>query len=87
MALPPWVSTDLAQAFFAAERRLSPRLEAALRTDAALDALAVLHTLRRLAGRALNGATNGMVEAIGLPSSRQVRRLQRSIDDMQRNDQ
>jgi len=87
MALPTWVSTDLTKAFFAAEKRLSPRLEAALRTDPALDAIAVSHAVRRLAGRALNGAANGIVEAIGLPSSRQVRRLQRSIDDMQRCDQ
>jgi len=83
MARPTWVSTDLTNAFFAAERALSPRLEAALRNDAALDAIAVSVAVRRLASRALKGATNGVVEAIGLPSNQQLRRLQRSIDGTQ----
>ncbi len=86
MTLPTWVSTDLTKAFFAAEKQLSPRLEAVLRTDPALDVLAVSHAVRRLAARAVHDAANGLVEALGLPSSRQVRRLQRSIDRMQRSD-
>jgi len=83
MALPTWVSADLSKAFFAAERAISPRLEAVLRTDAALDAIAVSIAVRRLAGRALRGATNGLIEAVGLPSSRQLRRLQLAIDERQ----
>ena len=47
---------DLTKAFFAAERQLSPRLEAVLRTDAALDALAATHAVRRILGRAVSDA-------------------------------
>lgn len=87
MTLPEWVGTDLTKAFFAAERHLSPRLEAVLRTDAALDTLAATHAVRRILGRAVYDTTNGAVEALGLPSSRQVRRLQQSIDHAERNGQ
>ncbi len=85
MSLPTWLSPDLTKAFFAAERQVSPRLEAALRTDVALDVLAVAHALRRLAGGAVTGATNRVVETFGLPSSRQMRRFQRSIDELPRS--
>lgn len=84
MRLPPWVSLDPAKAFFAAEQRLSPRLEAALRTDAALDTLAVAFALRRLLGRAADGVANRVVEIAGLPSSRQLRQLQASLDALDR---
>ena len=84
MKLPTWVSLDPAQAFFAAERRLSPRLEAALRTDAALDTLAVAFAVRRLLGRAAHGVANRAVETAGLPSSRQLRQLQASLDAFER---
>jgi hypothetical protein len=83
---PAWVSLDPTKAFFAAERRISPRLEALLRTDAGLDTLAAAHAARRLVGRAVHGATNGVVEAAGLPSSRQLRRLQASLDALDRGD-
>ena len=85
MELPTWVSTDPSKVVFAVERKLSPRLEAALRTDPALDALAVSHAVRRLVGRAVDRVTNGAVEAVGLPSSRQLRQLQRSLDDLGRS--
>jgi hypothetical protein len=86
MSLPAWVSPDLTNAFFAAERQVSPRLEAALRTDAAMDVLAVSHALRRLLGGAVTGATNPVVETLGLPSRRQIRQLQQSIDELRRSD-
>jgi hypothetical protein len=86
MSLPTWLSPDLTKAFFAAERQVSPRLEAALRTDAGMDVLAVAHALRRLAGGAVTGATNRVVETLGVPSSRQVRRMQRSIDELRRSE-
>jgi hypothetical protein len=83
MALPTWISTDLTKAYFAAERTVSPRLETVLRTDAALDVIAASVAVRRLAGRAVRATANGIVEVAGLPSSRQVRQLQRSIDELQ----
>ena len=84
MPKPEWVSTDWKKAFFAAERQLSPRLESMVRTDAFLDALAVANGLSRFVSRSASRVGNGLVEAVGLPSSRQVRRLQRSVDALDR---
>jgi hypothetical protein len=41
--------------------------------------------LSRLVSRTAYRAGNGLVEALGLPSSRQVRRLQRSVDALNRS--
>jgi hypothetical protein len=84
MSAPEWFTTDWKKAFFAAERRLSPKLEQLVRTDAALDALAVATGLTRFAARTVTAIGNGLVETVGLPSSRQVRRLQRSVDALER---
>ena len=48
-----------------------------------MDVLAVSLGLR-IVGRAAAGLGNGVVEALGLPSSRQVRQLQRSVDELHR---
>ncbi len=85
MKLPTWVSTDPTKAILAAERALSPRLEEAMRTEAALDVLAASHAVRRLIGQAADRVANGAVEALGLPSSRQLRRLQASLDELGRS--
>ena len=77
----PQLPTSWTQVFFAVESRLSPRLERAVRTDAFYDTVAIANGVSRLAGRTVRGATNGVVEVLGLPSRRQVERLQRSIDD------
>ncbi len=84
MTTPEWFTTDWKKAFFAAERRLSPKLEQLVRTDPMLDALAVANGLTRFAVRTVNTLGNGLVEAVGLPSSRQVRGLQRAIDALGR---
>jgi hypothetical protein len=77
--LPDW-STDWKVAFFAAERRLSPRLERLVRTDAFLDALTVSNSLSRLVSRSADGVRNAIAGSLGLPTSRQIAQLQRSID-------
>jgi hypothetical protein len=84
MTTPEWFTTDWKKAFFATERRLSPMLEQLVRTDPMLDALAVANGLTRFAVRTVNTVGNGLVEAVGLPSSRQVRGLQRSVDALGR---
>jgi hypothetical protein len=84
MTTPGWITTDWKKAFFAAERQVSPRLEKLVRTDTFLDTLAVANGLSRLATRTIRDLGNGTVEALGLPSSRQVRRLQRSVDALNR---
>ena len=84
MSVPEWVTVDWKKAFFAAERRLSPKLEQLVWTDAMLDAFAVANGLTRFAARTVGALGNGLVETVGLPSSRQVRRLQRSVDALER---
>jgi len=84
MADLPALPTDWKQVFFAVESRLSPRLERLVRTDAFLDTLAVANGVSRLVRRSAGNLGNGIVEALGLPSSRQVRQLQRSVDALNR---
>ncbi|MFC5992845.1 hypothetical protein ACFQE5_01315 [Pseudonocardia hispaniensis] len=85
MQLPEWISIDLTKAYYAAERKVSPRLEELMRTDAAMDAIAVSLAVRRIAGGMVRSALNGAVEAVGLPSSRQVARLQRALDEIKKD--
>lgn len=85
MPNPPAFPTDWKPIFFAVEARLSPRLERLVRTDAFLDTVAVANGLTRLAKRAAGNLGSGVVEALGLPSSRQIHRLQRSLDTLNRN--
>jgi hypothetical protein len=77
--LPDW-ATDWKTAFFTAERRLSPRLEQAVRTDTVLDAMTVANSLGRLAHRSVDAARFAIADALGLPTSRQIAQLQYSID-------
>jgi len=79
LKLPDW-ATDLKAAFFAAERHVSPRLEQAIRTDTFLDAMTVANSISRLAHRSADGARFSIAEALGVPTSRQILDLQRSID-------
>jgi len=84
MRAPEWCTTDWKKVFFVVERRLSPKLEQLVRTDAALDALAAATGLTRFAARTVAAIGNGVVETVGLPSSRQVRALQRSVAALER---
>jgi hypothetical protein len=81
LKLPDW-ATDWKVAFFKAERHLSPRLEQAIRTDVFLDAMTVANSLSRLAQRSADGARYSIADALGLPTSRQVADLQRSMDQL-----
>jgi hypothetical protein len=81
LKVPDW-ATDWKVAFLAAERRLSPRLEQAIRIDAFLDAMTVANSLSRLANRSADGARYSIANALGLPTSRQIAQLQRSIDQL-----
>src|SRR4029077_8204832 len=81
LKLPDW-AMDWKVVFFAAERRLSPRLEEAIRTDVFLDAMTVANSLSRLAQRSADGARYSIAGALGVPTSRQVADLQRSMDKL-----
>lgn len=80
----PSLSPDWRPAFFAAERRLSPRLESLLRSGAVQDAIAVGNGLSRVVTRSIRDAGTSVIEAVGLPSGRQVARMQRAIDSLAR---
>jgi len=71
---------QLPSILLAVERQLSPRLESLLRTDAALDGIAVANGVSRLVSGGLRDLGTQVIEAVGLPSGRQVRRLQSSLD-------
>jgi hypothetical protein len=73
--LPDWKTTILA-----AERRLSPRLEQAVRTDVFLDAMTVANSLNRLAHRSADAARFSIAGALDLPTSRQIAQLQCTFD-------
>jgi hypothetical protein len=79
---PPDWANDWRAAFFAAERRLSPWLEQAIRTDMFLDAMTVANSLSRLAQRTADGARYLIADALGVPTSRQLADLQRSMDSL-----
>jgi hypothetical protein len=66
----------------AVERRLSPQVESLLRTDVAQDGIAVANGLVRLVTMSVRDLGTNALEAFGLPSGRQVSRLQRSIDTL-----
>jgi hypothetical protein len=66
--------------FNAVERRVSPRLEEWVRSDAFLDAVAVGTSVSRRGARTIEGALASVLETVGVPSARQVRSLQRSLD-------
>src|SRR5689334_4266548 len=73
--LPDWKTTILT-----VERRLSPLLEQAVRTDVFLDAMTVANSLNRLANRSADAARYSIADALGLPTSRQITQLQYSVD-------
>jgi hypothetical protein len=80
----PDVPNNWRSAFFRVERRLSPHLEAVMRTGGALDTVAVVSGMSRLATRTVRRVGGAVLEGVGLPSGRQVAQLQRSIDSLNR---
>jgi hypothetical protein len=62
------------------ERRASPRLEEWVRSDLFLDTVAIANSVSRRAVRLVEGTLASALEAAGVPSARQVRSLQTSLD-------
>ena len=65
--LPDW-ATDWKTAILTAERRLSPCLEQAVRTDVFLDAMTVANSLNRLAHRSADAARFSIANALEVSS-------------------
>ncbi len=76
-----WI-VDPTQVYFTLERRVSPPLEDIVRTDAFLDALTAWTSIQRLAKGAIRQGQTAIAGSLGLPTSRQVARLTRAIEQL-----
>ena len=74
------ITTDWKKLFFTVEGMLSPRLEEMTRSEAFLDTVAVVNGISRVTKSTVRGVGTTVLEGLGLPSGRQLARLQRSLD-------
>ena len=72
----------LLRLFTAVERRTSPRVEEWVRSDLFLDAAAIANSVSRRGVRIVEDTLASALEAVGVPSARQVRSLQTSLDTL-----
>ena len=79
------IPTNWRSAYYLAERHASPRIESLTRTGAILDAIALLTGARRATSRTLRRAGSATLEGLGVPSGRQVARVQRALDSLDRH--
>jgi hypothetical protein len=75
-AQPP----SLLHIFSAVERRVSPRVEEWVRSDVFLDTVAIVNSVSRRGVRMVEGTLASALEVLGVPSARQLRSLQSSLD-------
>jgi hypothetical protein len=71
---------SLLRVFTTVERRASPRVEEWVRSDLFLDTVAIANSVSRRGIRLVEGTLASALEAAGVPSARQVRSLQTSLD-------
>jgi hypothetical protein len=71
---------SLLRVFTTVERRASPRLEEWVRSDLFLDTVAIANSVSRRGVRLVEGTLASALEAAGVPSARQLRSLQSSLD-------
>ena len=71
---------SLLRVFTTVERRTSPRLEEWVRSDLFLDTVAIANSVSRRGVRMVEGTLASALETVGVPSARQVRSLQTSLD-------
>jgi hypothetical protein len=69
--------------FTTVERRASPRVEEWVRSDLFLDTVAIANSVSRRGLRIVEGTLASALEAAGVPSARQVRSLQSSLDRLE----
>jgi hypothetical protein len=79
MLKPP----SLLRVFTTVERRASPRVEEWVRSDLFLDTVAIANSVSRRGVRLVEGTLASVLEAAGVPSARQVRSLQSSLDRLE----
>jgi hypothetical protein len=71
---------SLLRVFTTVERRASPRLEEWVRSDLFLDTVAIANSVSRRGVRTVEGTLASALEVLGVPSARQLRSLQSSLD-------
>lgn len=71
---------SLLRVFTAVERRASPRVEEWVRSDLFLDTVAIANSVSRRGVRLVEGTLASALEGAGVPSARQLRSLQSSLD-------
>jgi hypothetical protein len=71
---------SLLRVFTAVERRASPRIEEWVRSDLFLDTVTIANSVSRSGVRLVEGTLASALEAAGVPSARQVRSLQTSLE-------
>ena len=71
---------SLLRVFTTVERRASPRVEEWVRSDLFLDTVAIANSVSRRGVRMVEGTLASALEAVGVPSARQLRSLQSSLD-------
>jgi hypothetical protein len=74
---------SLLRVFTTVERRASPRVEEWVRSDVFLDAVAITNSVSKRGLRTAQGALASVLEAAGVPSSRQLRSLESSLDRLE----
>jgi hypothetical protein len=74
---------SLLRVFTTVERRASPRLEEWVRSDLFLDTVAIANSVSRRGLRIVEGTLASALEAAAVPSARQVRSLQSSLDRLE----
>ena len=74
---------SLLRVFTTVERRTSPRVEEWVRSDLFLDTVAIATSVSRRGLRIVEGTLASALEAAGVPSARQVRSLQSSLDRLE----
>jgi hypothetical protein len=79
----PDAMTDWTKLYFLVEKRVSPRLEQLTRTAGFLDVVAVANGVSWMATRTVRDCGSSLVEGLGLPSGRQLARLQQGMAVLQ----
>jgi hypothetical protein len=71
---------SLLRVFTTVERRASPSLEEWVRSDLFLDTVAIANSVSRRGVRMVEDTLGSALEVLGVPSARQLRSLQSSLD-------
>jgi hypothetical protein len=75
----------LYRVFDATERAVAPKIEAAVQSEALLDALSLAVRIQGRARRALEASTSAAVNALSIPTAAEVARLRLEMSRLERD--